>query len=102
LRTGGAQLFSFYNEVLATAMLLIIVVAIGDSNNTPPVEGMAPVILMWRVHVPSPLPFALAYSCPSYQARLGTCTSMLVVVISSPSLTRLFAMQGATLGWQTA
>jgi glycerol uptake facilitator-like aquaporin len=47
LRTGGAQLFSFYNEVLATAMLLIIVVAIGDSNNTPPVEGMAPVILMW-------------------------------------------------------
>ena len=43
------RITGFYNEVLATAVLLIVVLAIGDANNTPPVDGMAPLVLLWLV-----------------------------------------------------
>lgn len=37
LRTStSTRLISFYNEVLATMVLMIVILAIGDSNNTPP------------------------------------------------------------------
>jgi len=32
-----------------SAILLIVVLAIGDSSNAPPTEGMAPIILLWTV-----------------------------------------------------
>ena len=49
LATRGTRMIEFYNEVLATAILFIIVLAIGDANNTPPVDGMAPLVLLWLV-----------------------------------------------------
>lgn len=48
LRTQSTRITTFYNEVFATAVLAAVVFALGDSNNTPPPEGMAPLILMWR------------------------------------------------------
>jgi hypothetical protein len=32
-----------------SAILLIVILAIGDSSNAPPTEGMSPLILMWTV-----------------------------------------------------
>ncbi|KAK0555360.1 hypothetical protein OC846_001200 [Tilletia horrida] len=49
LRTPTTRPTAFYNEVLATAVLLIIVLAIGDAANTPPPDGLAPLALMWAV-----------------------------------------------------
>ncbi|KAH8920131.1 aquaporin [Atractiella rhizophila] len=40
---------AFFDEVLGTAILLIVVFAISDRNNSPPPDGMNPVILMWLV-----------------------------------------------------
>ncbi|PWN44279.1 aquaporin, partial [Ceraceosorus guamensis] len=49
LRTQSTRITTFYNEVFATAVLAAVVFALGDSNNTPPPEGMAPLILMWLI-----------------------------------------------------
>lgn len=49
LRTASTRLSGFYNEVYATAVLLIVIAAIGDSNNTPPPSGSAPLTLLWLV-----------------------------------------------------
>ncbi|UZJ54375.1 hypothetical protein CBS101457_003695 [Exobasidium rhododendri] len=48
---GSAMLHAFtaYNEIYATAILLIVVLAIGDSSNAPPTEGMAPIVLLWTI-----------------------------------------------------
>lgn len=35
----------FFSEVLATAVLLIVVLAIGDKRNCPPPAGLAPLVL---------------------------------------------------------
>lgn len=40
---------SFEANDVYTAILVIMVLAIGDSSNAPPTEGMAPVILLWVV-----------------------------------------------------
>ncbi|KDN45089.1 aquaporin-like protein [Tilletiaria anomala UBC 951] len=49
ITTPSTRITGFYNEILATAVLLIIVLGIGDANNTPPVDGMAPLVLMWAI-----------------------------------------------------
>ncbi|KAE8251677.1 hypothetical protein A4X06_0g2586 [Tilletia controversa] len=49
LRSPSTRLTAFYNEVLATAVLLIIILAIGDAANTPPPDGMAPLTLLWAI-----------------------------------------------------
>jgi len=36
----------FFNEFLDTAILIIVVFAIGDSNNTPPPDGVNPLVLL--------------------------------------------------------
>lgn len=45
----GARIIGTYNEILATMILALVVFAINDSSNTPPPDGMAPLILMWLV-----------------------------------------------------
>jgi len=49
LRQPSTRPTAFYNEVLAIAVLLIIVLAIGDAANTPPPDGLAPLTLMWAI-----------------------------------------------------
>ncbi|UZJ53450.1 hypothetical protein CBS101457_002770 [Exobasidium rhododendri] len=48
---GSAKLHAWtaFNEIYATAILIIVVLAIGDSGNAPPTEGMAPLVLMWLI-----------------------------------------------------
>lgn len=59
--TGTANLFAtypqdymtdilcFYNEFIDAAVLLIVILAIGDRNNTPPPDGLNPLILLFLV-----------------------------------------------------
>ncbi|PWN52300.1 aquaporin [Violaceomyces palustris] len=49
LRTPATRMSSFYNEIYASAVLLIVILAIGDSSNTPPPDGMAPIVLLWLI-----------------------------------------------------
>ncbi|KAE8214568.1 hypothetical protein CF327_g2021 [Tilletia walkeri] len=49
LRQPSTRWTAFYNEVLATAVLLIIIFAIGDAANTPPPDGTAPLTIMWAI-----------------------------------------------------
>lgn len=49
LEPPGARLSGFYNEVYATAVLMMVIVGINDGSNTPPPEGMAPLVLLWLV-----------------------------------------------------
>ncbi|EST07878.1 Major intrinsic protein [Kalmanozyma brasiliensis GHG001] len=49
LRQPSTRMSSFYNEFFASAILLIVILAIGDSSNTPPPDGLAPLVLLWLV-----------------------------------------------------
>ncbi|EPQ26007.1 uncharacterized protein PFL1_06461 [Pseudozyma flocculosa PF-1] len=49
LRTPSTRMTTFYNEIYASAVLLIVILAIGDASNTPPPDGMAPIALLWLV-----------------------------------------------------
>lgn len=49
LRSPSTRMSSFYNEFFASAILLIVILAIGDSSNTPPPDGLAPLVLLWLV-----------------------------------------------------
>jgi len=40
---------AFFNEFLDTAILIMTIFAIGDSNNTPPPDGMAPIVLLFLI-----------------------------------------------------
>ncbi|CAO1633316.1 unnamed protein product [Jaminaea pallidilutea] len=45
----GARITGWYNETYATAILLMVILAISDNSNTPPPDGMAPIVLLWLV-----------------------------------------------------
>ncbi len=49
LRQPSTRMSSFYNEFFASTILLIVILAIGDSSNTPPPDGMAPMVLLWLI-----------------------------------------------------
>ncbi|KAK0532297.1 hypothetical protein OC835_003392 [Tilletia horrida] len=49
LRTSTTRISCFLNESVGSAILLLVIMALGDSNNTPPVDGMAPLALLWLV-----------------------------------------------------
>ncbi|KAJ9477996.1 Aquaglycerol porin AQY3 [Pseudozyma hubeiensis] len=49
LRQPSTRMSAFYNEFFASAILLIVILAIGDSSNTPPPDGLAPLVLLWLV-----------------------------------------------------
>ncbi|KAJ1592881.1 hypothetical protein NDA11_002744 [Ustilago hordei] len=49
LRSPTTRMSAFYNEFFASAILLIVILAIGDSSNTPPPDGMAPLVLLWLI-----------------------------------------------------
>ncbi|CAD6945327.1 unnamed protein product [Tilletia caries] len=49
LRTSTTRISCFFNESVGSAILLLVIMALGDSNNTPPVDGMAPLALLWLV-----------------------------------------------------
>lgn len=49
LRTASTRIVGFYNEVYATMILLIVILAINDGSNTPPPDGMAPIVLLWLI-----------------------------------------------------
>jgi len=40
---------SFFNEFVDTAILICFIFAIGDSNNTPPPDGVAPLVLLFII-----------------------------------------------------
>ncbi|KAG0150829.1 hypothetical protein CROQUDRAFT_652096 [Cronartium quercuum f. sp. fusiforme G11] len=39
----------FYNEMLMTAILMLFIVAVGDSGNFAPVPGLGPFVILWVV-----------------------------------------------------
>ncbi|KNZ58852.1 hypothetical protein VP01_1848g2 [Puccinia sorghi] len=39
----------FYNEFLMTAILMLVVVAVGDTGNAAPPKNMAPLVVFWTV-----------------------------------------------------
>lgn len=49
LRQPSTRMSAFYNEFFASGILLIVILAIGDSSNTPPPDGLAPLVLLWLV-----------------------------------------------------
>ncbi|TKY87342.1 hypothetical protein EX895_004019 [Sporisorium graminicola] len=49
LRQPSTRMSAFYNEFFASSILLIVILAIGDSSNTPPPDGLAPLVLLWLV-----------------------------------------------------
>ncbi|SNX82913.1 related to channel protein [Melanopsichium pennsylvanicum] len=49
LRQPSTRMSAFYNEFFASTILLIVILAIGDSSNTPPPDGLAPLVLLWLV-----------------------------------------------------
>ncbi|KAE8257655.1 hypothetical protein A4X13_0g2221 [Tilletia indica] len=49
LRTSTTRISCFLNESVGSMILLLVIMALGDSNNTPPVDGMAPLALLWLV-----------------------------------------------------
>ncbi len=49
LRQPSTRMSSFYNEFFASTILLIVILAIGDSSNTPPPDGLAPLVLLWLI-----------------------------------------------------
>ncbi|KIS70778.1 uncharacterized protein UMAG_10452 [Mycosarcoma maydis] len=49
LRQPSTRMSAFYNEFFASAILLIVILAIGDSSNTPPPDGLAPLVLLWLI-----------------------------------------------------
>jgi len=40
---------TFSSNTLFPAILSMVILAIGDSNNVAPVDGMAPLVLLWLV-----------------------------------------------------
>lgn len=49
IRSSGTRLVGIYNEIYATAVVLIVILAINDGSNTPPPDGMAPIVLLWLI-----------------------------------------------------
>lgn len=49
IRTQSTRITGFYNEVYASAILLIVILAINDGSNSPPPDGMAPIVLLWLI-----------------------------------------------------
>ncbi|CDS82379.1 related to channel protein [Sporisorium scitamineum] len=49
LRQPSTRMSAFYNEFFASTILLIVILAIGDSSNTPPPDGLAPLVLLWLI-----------------------------------------------------
>lgn len=49
IRTTSTRITGFYNEVYASAILLIVILAINDTSNSPPPDGMAPIVLLWLI-----------------------------------------------------
>lgn len=49
LRQPSTRMSAFYNEFFASTILLVVILAIGDSSNTPPPDGLAPLVLLWLV-----------------------------------------------------
>lgn len=47
--TVGIRISTFWNEVLGSALLMISALAVGDAHNTPPPEGMGPMVLLWTI-----------------------------------------------------
>lgn len=45
----AARITSFWNEALGSALLIICALAAGDAHNSPPPEGMGPMLLLWAV-----------------------------------------------------
>lgn len=49
ITTPSTRISGFYNEVYATAILLIVILAVNDGSNSPPPDGMAPIVLLWLI-----------------------------------------------------
>lgn len=49
IMTKGTRILGFYNEVYASAVLLMVILAVNDGSNTPPPDGMAPLVLLWLI-----------------------------------------------------
>lgn len=49
IRSPSTRITGFYNEVYATAVLMIVILAINDGSNSPPPDGMAPIVLLWLI-----------------------------------------------------
>lgn len=47
--TVGARISVFWNEVLGSALLMVSAFAAGDAHNSPPPEGMGPMLLLWSI-----------------------------------------------------
>lgn len=49
IRSQSTRITGFYNEVYASAVLLMVILAINDGSNTAPPDGMAPIVLLWLI-----------------------------------------------------